>query len=135
MLDGHAMSFDDTLETFISIALFGARVPYNDGDNPSTLISHNVTPLNLFNQNTIGSTFLSFIENSSTNLDLEKLNDVVSNALNFLILNQIVDGIEVTSTRIGVKIQINVYFTVNNFTNKKSILYNTMNSIFSITNG
>lgn len=125
--------FDNSIESLILMALFGAITPeINSNENTGTLYFAGDT-LNILKEYQTGSQFFTFIKSASAiNSHLEKANELLLNALDFLKNENILNDITSEYKMIDQSFIFNITLTFNNKTEYRTLEINTLEKIYKL---
>jgi phage gp46-like protein len=124
---------DNSLNTNIIISLFGSGVPRNTTTDNDLLNITTGSTLNLFLDEPIGSSLLDFLrENKVNDENLDTINDISQQALQWLIDTDTVSDVRVNSESQGNLVKLYITLDINNEQQNKEVVINTQNGDFNV---
>lgn len=125
--------FDNGVESLILMALFGAITPEIDSSEQTGTLYFVGDTLNILKEYQIGSQFFIFIKNASaTNSHLEKANELLLNALDFLKNENILNDITSEYKMRDQSFIFNITLRFNNKTEYRTLEINTLEKIYKL---
>ena len=128
-------NFDNTINSCILMALFGAETPDISPDTNNGSIFVTGDTINVFKDTQIGSRFYIFVKNAKyTKENLDIANDLLLSALDFLKFENILANIESTPSMKEENFVFNINLSFIDKTENKNLEYNTAKKTYNLLN-